>query len=127
MRSALLDDNAGRRIFALSIKRDVRLAMTLTPSTTVLVRRGFAAACTLVGVVGVICPWNGSFAAATLALAPLCAGNSVIMKPAEQSTIVGAKLMECLMAAKVPPGVANFLPGIGEEIGEPKGAGLIEI
>src|SRR5207302_3592946 len=38
-------------------------------------------------------------------------------KPAEQSSAVGAKLMECLRDAGVPPGVANYLPGLGEEIG----------
>jgi len=41
----------------------------------------------------------------------------VIMKPAEQSTVVGAKLMEVLQEAGIPAGVVNFLPGIGEEIG----------
>jgi RHH-type proline utilization regulon transcriptional repressor/proline dehydrogenase/delta 1-pyrroline-5-carboxylate dehydrogenase len=41
----------------------------------------------------------------------------VILKPAEQSSVIGAKLMECLQAAGAPPGVVNFLPGIGEEIG----------
>jgi len=39
------------------------------------------------------------------------------MKPAEQSSVIGAKLMECLRDAGVPPGVANYLPGLGEEIG----------
>jgi RHH-type proline utilization regulon transcriptional repressor/proline dehydrogenase/delta 1-pyrroline-5-carboxylate dehydrogenase len=39
------------------------------------------------------------------------------MKPAEQSAIVGAKLMEVLQEAGVPAGVINFLPGVGEEVG----------
>jgi RHH-type proline utilization regulon transcriptional repressor/proline dehydrogenase/delta 1-pyrroline-5-carboxylate dehydrogenase len=70
------------------------------------------------GVAVIIAPWNFPLAILTgMATAALVAGNTVIIKPAEQSAIVGAKLMECLQAAGVPPGVANFLPGVGEEIG----------
>jgi RHH-type proline utilization regulon transcriptional repressor/proline dehydrogenase/delta 1-pyrroline-5-carboxylate dehydrogenase len=39
------------------------------------------------------------------------------MKPAEQSSVIAAKLMECFQAAGAPPGVVNYLPGFGEEIG----------
>jgi RHH-type proline utilization regulon transcriptional repressor/proline dehydrogenase/delta 1-pyrroline-5-carboxylate dehydrogenase len=49
--------------------------------------------------------------------AALVTGNTVIMKPAEQSSIVAAKLMEIFQAIGLPSGVANYLPGIGEEIG----------
>ncbi|QJW99785.1 L-glutamate gamma-semialdehyde dehydrogenase [Frigoriglobus tundricola] len=70
------------------------------------------------GVAVIIAPWNFPLAILTgMATAALVAGNTIILKPAEQSSIVGAKLMECLQAAGVPPGVANFLPGDGEEIG----------
>ena len=70
------------------------------------------------GVAVVIAPWNFPLAILTgMTTAALVTGNTVIIKPAEQSTVVGAKLMECLQAAGVPPGVANFLPGVGEEIG----------
>ena len=70
------------------------------------------------GVSVIIAPWNFPLAILTgMATAALVAGNTVILKPAEQSGIIGAKLMECLLAAGVPPGVANFLPGDGEEIG----------
>jgi RHH-type proline utilization regulon transcriptional repressor/proline dehydrogenase/delta 1-pyrroline-5-carboxylate dehydrogenase len=70
------------------------------------------------GVATVIAPWNFPLAILTgMATAALVAGNTVILKPAEQTGIIGAKLMECLQAAGVPPGVANFLPGDGEEIG----------
>ena len=70
------------------------------------------------GVSVIIAPWNFPLAILTgMAAAALVAGNTVILKPAEQSGIIGAKLMECLQAAGVPPGVANFLPGDGEEIG----------
>jgi RHH-type proline utilization regulon transcriptional repressor/proline dehydrogenase/delta 1-pyrroline-5-carboxylate dehydrogenase len=70
------------------------------------------------GVAVVIAPWNFPLAILTgMTTAALVTGNTVVMKPAEQSAIVGAKLMECLQAAGLPPGVANFVPGVGEEIG----------
>ncbi len=70
------------------------------------------------GVAVVIAPWNFPLAILTgMATAALVAGNTVILKPAEQSGVIGAKLMECFLAAGVPAGVVNFVPGIGEEIG----------
>jgi RHH-type proline utilization regulon transcriptional repressor/proline dehydrogenase/delta 1-pyrroline-5-carboxylate dehydrogenase len=70
------------------------------------------------GVAVVIAPWNFPLAILTgMTTAALVTGNTVVIKPAEQSSIIGAKLMECLQAAGLPPGAANFLPGIGEEIG----------
>ena len=70
------------------------------------------------GVGVVIAPWNFPLAILTgLTVAPLVAGNTVIMKPAEQTSIIGAVLMEILTAAGVPAGVLNFLPGYGEDVG----------
>jgi RHH-type proline utilization regulon transcriptional repressor/proline dehydrogenase/delta 1-pyrroline-5-carboxylate dehydrogenase len=70
------------------------------------------------GVAVVIAPWNFPLAILCgMTVAAVVTGNTAIMKPAEQSGIVGAKLMECLIEAGLPPGVVNFLPGIGEEIG----------
>lgn len=70
------------------------------------------------GIVIVIAPWNFPLAIlAGMTSAALVTGNTVIMKPAEQSAIVGAKLMEVFQEIGLPPGVANFLPGVGEEIG----------
>ncbi len=70
------------------------------------------------GVAVVIAPWNFPLAIlAGMTTAALVAGNTVVMKPAEQSTVVGAKFMEVLIEAGLPPGVCNFLPGVGEEIG----------
>jgi RHH-type proline utilization regulon transcriptional repressor/proline dehydrogenase/delta 1-pyrroline-5-carboxylate dehydrogenase len=70
------------------------------------------------GVAVIIAPWNFPIAILTgMTAAALVTGNTAIMKPAEQSSIVAAKLMECLMAAGAPPGVVNFLPGEGETIG----------
>ncbi|AMV21377.1 L-glutamate gamma-semialdehyde dehydrogenase [Planctomyces sp. SH-PL14] len=70
------------------------------------------------GVVGVIAPWNFPLAILTgMTVAALVAGNTVVMKPAEQSSVVAAKLMEMFRDAGLPNGVVNFLPGIGEELG----------
>jgi RHH-type proline utilization regulon transcriptional repressor/proline dehydrogenase/delta 1-pyrroline-5-carboxylate dehydrogenase len=70
------------------------------------------------GVAVVIAPWNFPLAILTgMTAAAMVAGNTVVMKPAEQSSVIGAKLMEIIHAAGVPDGVVNFLPGIGEEIG----------
>jgi RHH-type proline utilization regulon transcriptional repressor/proline dehydrogenase/delta 1-pyrroline-5-carboxylate dehydrogenase len=70
------------------------------------------------GVTVVIAPWNFPLAILTgMTTAPLVTGNTVIMKPAEQSSVIGAKLMEIWQEADVPPGVVNYVPGVGEEIG----------
>jgi RHH-type proline utilization regulon transcriptional repressor/proline dehydrogenase/delta 1-pyrroline-5-carboxylate dehydrogenase len=70
------------------------------------------------GVAAVIAPWNFPLAILCgMAAAAVVTGNTVVMKPAEQSGVVGAKLMECFQQAGLPAGVVNFLPGEGEEVG----------
>jgi len=70
------------------------------------------------GVAVVISPWNFPLAIlAGMTAAALTAGNTVIMKPAEQSPVIAAQLMEVFDEAGFPPGVVNYLPGVGEEIG----------
>lgn len=70
------------------------------------------------GVAVVIAPWNFPLAILTgMTAAAMVTGNTVIMKPAEQSAVIAAKLMEIIHAAGVPDHVVQFLPGIGEEIG----------
>jgi RHH-type transcriptional regulator, proline utilization regulon repressor / proline dehydrogenase / delta 1-pyrroline-5-carboxylate dehydrogenase len=70
------------------------------------------------GVAVVIAPWNFPLAILTgMATAALVTGNTVILKPAEQSGVIAAKLMEVIQATGLPKGVVNFLPGVGEEIG----------
>lgn len=70
------------------------------------------------GVAVVIAPWNFPLAILTgMTAAALVTGNTVIMKPAEQASIVGAKLMEIIQKVGIPDGVVQFLPGIGEEVG----------
>jgi RHH-type proline utilization regulon transcriptional repressor/proline dehydrogenase/delta 1-pyrroline-5-carboxylate dehydrogenase len=71
------------------------------------------------GVALVIAPWNFPMAILTgMVSAALVTGNTVIMKPAEQSAVCGAMLMEMFEEAGIPPGVLNFLPGKGRVIGQ---------
>jgi RHH-type proline utilization regulon transcriptional repressor/proline dehydrogenase/delta 1-pyrroline-5-carboxylate dehydrogenase len=66
------------------------------------------------GVVGVIAPWNFPLAILTgMTSAALATGNTVVMKPAEQTPMIAARLMDVFEAAGVPPGVVNYAPGRG--------------
>jgi RHH-type proline utilization regulon transcriptional repressor/proline dehydrogenase/delta 1-pyrroline-5-carboxylate dehydrogenase len=70
------------------------------------------------GVTVVIAPWNFPMAILCgMTTAALVTGNTVVMKPAEQSSVIGAKLMEVFQEVGLPPGVVAYLPGVGEEIG----------
>jgi RHH-type proline utilization regulon transcriptional repressor/proline dehydrogenase/delta 1-pyrroline-5-carboxylate dehydrogenase len=70
------------------------------------------------GVTVVIAPWNFPLAILCgMTTAALVTGNTVIMKPAEQSAVNGAKLMEVFQEVGLPAGVVNYLPGAGEEVG----------
>jgi acyl-CoA reductase-like NAD-dependent aldehyde dehydrogenase len=71
-----------------------------------------------VGVVGAIIPWNFPILMAAWKLAPaLCAGNTVILKPAEQTPLTALMLGEILAEAGVPEGVVNIVPGYGPTAG----------
>lgn len=71
------------------------------------------------GVAVVIAPWNFPLAILTgMTAAALVTGNTVIMKPAEQTPVIAAKLMEIFRSVELPAGVLAYLPGIGEEVGE---------
>lgn len=75
-----------------------------------------------VGVVAAVIPWNFPLDMAAWKLAPaLIAGNSVILKPAEQSPLSALRLAELAREAGLPDGVLNVLPGYGEEVGRPLG------
>jgi RHH-type proline utilization regulon transcriptional repressor/proline dehydrogenase/delta 1-pyrroline-5-carboxylate dehydrogenase len=70
------------------------------------------------GVAAVIAPWNFPLAILTgMTAAAMVTGNTVIMKPAEQSSVIAAKLMEIFQDIDLPDGVVNFLPGVGDEVG----------
>lgn len=68
-----------------------------------------------IGVVGAITPWNVPLFVTALKIAPaLIVGNSVILKPAEQSTLSALKLAELIKMAGIPDGAFNVLPGLGD-------------
>ena len=70
------------------------------------------------GVVGSIVPWNYPLLMASWKVAPaLAAGNSVVLKPAEQSPLSGLLMAELFVAAGGPPGVFNVVNGLGEAAG----------
>lgn len=71
------------------------------------------------GVVGAIIPWNFPLHMACWKVGPaLAAGNSIVLKPAEQSPLTALKLGELALEAGVPPGVLNVVPGFGENAGQ---------
>lgn len=70
------------------------------------------------GTAVVIAPWNFPLAILCgMTTAAMVAGNTVIMKPSEQSSVVAWRFMDILRRAGAPAGVVNFLPGSGEEVG----------
>ncbi|MCH4091385.1 aldehyde dehydrogenase [Acetobacter sp.] len=74
------------------------------------------------GVVGAVVPWNFPLDMAIWKLAPaLAAGNSVVLKPAEQSPLSALRLGELASEAGLPDGVLNVVPGFGEEVGQALG------
>ncbi|MEM7294590.1 MAG: aldehyde dehydrogenase [Pseudomonadota bacterium] len=72
------------------------------------------------GVCGLILPWNSPIGTLIWKLAPcLAAGNTVVMKPSEQSSCSTLDLMDVLLEADLPPGVLNVVTGFGPTTGEP--------
>src|SRR3989338_2406622 len=71
-----------------------------------------------IGVVGIITPWNFPFAIPAWKLAPaLICGNTIVFKPASDTPLCAATLIEILEEAGIPPGVVNMVTGSGEEVG----------
>ncbi|MBS0563858.1 MAG: aldehyde dehydrogenase family protein, partial [Proteobacteria bacterium] len=74
------------------------------------------------GVVGAVTPWNFPLDMATWkSAAALAAGNSVVLKPAEQSPLSALRLAELAAEAGVPDGVFNVVPGFGATAGQALG------
>ncbi len=75
-----------------------------------------------VGVVGCVLPWNFPMLMMAWKIAPaLAAGNSVVLKPAEQTSLTALRIAELAGDAGVPRGVLNVVPGMGPDVGEPMG------
>lgn len=74
------------------------------------------------GVVGAVTPWNFPLDMATWkSAAALAAGNSVVLKPAEQSPLSALRLAELAAEAGLPDGVLNIVPGFGPTAGKALG------
>ncbi len=75
-----------------------------------------------VGVVGAVIPWNYPLLMAAWKVAPaLATGNSVVLKPAEQSPLTALRLAELAAEVGIPEGVFNVVPGFGETAGKALG------
>ena len=71
-----------------------------------------------VGVVGQIIPWNMPLLMQAWKLAPaLAAGNTIVLKPAEQTPLTALRVGELIVEAGFPKGVVNILPGLGGTAG----------
>lgn len=83
------------------------------PSSLVMVTRE------PVGVVAAVVPWNYPLIITAWKLGPaLAAGNSVVLKPAEQSSMSAIRLVELGYQAGIPAGVLNVVPGLGHQAGQ---------
>jgi 1-pyrroline-5-carboxylate dehydrogenase len=72
-----------------------------------------------IGAGAVIPPWNFPLAILLgMTLGPVAAGNTVVLKPASNTPLVGWGFMQVAAEAGLPPGVVNFLPGSGATIGD---------
>ena len=72
-----------------------------------------------IGAGAVIPPWNFPLAIlAGMTIGPVAAGNTVVLKPASATPMVGWGFMQAVAEAGFPPGVVNFLPGSGAVIGD---------
>ena len=86
-----------------------------TDMTTLVVREPL-------GVVGAVVPWNYPLSMAAWKLGPaLATGNSVVLKPAEQSPLTAIRIAALAVEAGIPPGVLNVVPGFGETAGRALG------
>jgi len=75
-----------------------------------------------IGVIGVIMPWNGPSAVPLGVIPALACGNSVVLKPSEETPLTAIVLARLCIEAGIPPGVVNVVHGVGETAG----AALVE-
>ena len=70
------------------------------------------------GFVFAVTPFNFTSIAGNLPTAPALCGNTVVWKPASTAVLSGSVIMELLHASGLPPGVINFVPGSGGQVGD---------
>ncbi|MFQ4144994.1 aldehyde dehydrogenase family protein [Chlorogloeopsis sp. ULAP02] len=96
----------GRRLFGQTVPSEMpnKFAMTVRMP---------------IGVCALITPWNFPIAIPCWKAMPaLVCGNTVILKPAEDTSACATKLIEIFAEAGLPPGVVNLVHGVGEEVGK---------
>ena len=72
------------------------------------------------GVVGIITPWNAPMNQAARSAAPaLAAGNTVVLKPSEHTSVATVEMARIACEAGLPAGVLNIVTGFGADVGEP--------
>ncbi|MBB4865770.1 gamma-glutamyl-gamma-aminobutyraldehyde dehydrogenase [Pseudomonas nitritireducens] len=75
-----------------------------------------------IGVVGLVLPWNFPLLMLAWKIGPsLAAGCSIVVKPAEETSLTALRVAELAQQAGIPAGVFNVVPGSGEDAGEPLG------
>jgi acyl-CoA reductase-like NAD-dependent aldehyde dehydrogenase len=95
----------------------IRIEGTIPPSATpgtrvLLLRRPK-------GPVAIVTPWNWPYTMPAELVAPaLASGNTVVWNPAPTTAVCSGLLAECVAEADLPPGVFNFIPGPGPEVGD---------
>jgi 1-pyrroline-5-carboxylate dehydrogenase len=101
----------GRQMIALAQRSDA----TLVPLSGEMNRLDYIP----LGVGVVIPPWNFPLAImAGMTVASVVAGNTVVLKPASATPVIAYRFCELLEEAGLPPGVVNFVPGSGADIGD---------
>ncbi len=102
---AFLNAGEGRRLFGETTPAELPNKFAMSVRTPI-------------GVCALITPWNFPLAIPTWKLFPaLICGNTVILKPAEDTPQTATRFVEILIEAGVPPGVVNLVHGRGEEVG----------
>ena len=103
---------ANFKVFADIVKNvPTEFFETATPDGRGAINYGYRAP---IGVVGVICPWNLPLLLMTWKVGPaLACGNTVVVKPSEETPQTAALLGEVMNAAGIPPGVYNVVHGFG--------------
>ncbi len=97
----------GRRMFGETVPSELRNKFAM------LIRQP-------IGIVGLITPWNFPVAIPTWKVFPaLLCGNTVVLKPAEDTPACATRLVELFEEAGLPPGVLNLVTGFGPEAGAP--------
>jgi gamma-glutamyl-gamma-aminobutyraldehyde dehydrogenase/4-guanidinobutyraldehyde dehydrogenase/NAD-dependent aldehyde dehydrogenase len=79
------------------------------------------------GVIGAVVPWNYPLIISAWKVAPaLAAGNSVVLKPAEDASLSAIKIAQLALEAGVPAGVFNVVTGLGAEAGKALGLSAVD-